>query len=88
MILKVFTIFDSKIEAYLRPFFCHRSAEAIRTVTDAVNDENSPFHKHKEDFFLYEVGTWDDTVPELKSIAPINLGCVATFLDTDESSKE
>ena len=87
MIMKAFTIFDSKTEAYLRPFFCLRTAEAIRTFTDAVNDEASPFHKHMPDFFLYEIGTWDDNLPELKAIAPINLGCATTLIHSDESPK-
>jgi len=86
MIHKAFTIYDTKTEAYLRPFFCIRTPEAIRTFTDAVNDTNSPFYKHSEDFFLYEIGTWDDNLAELTRCAPINLGCAALLIKESDHS--
>lgn len=85
MIIKAFTVYDAKTEAYMRPFFCLRTAEAIRTFSDAANDPESPFHKHPEDYFLYEIGTWDDNLPELKSCPPVNLGCAKEFNDPERT---
>lgn len=61
MILRAFTVYDSKVEAYLRPFFMQTPAEAIRAFTETVNDGQSPFCKHPEDFTLFEVGTFDES---------------------------
>ncbi len=71
---KVYAIFDTKVEAYLRPFFCKTPGEAIRTFTDAINDIQSPFHRHPADFVLFEIGTFDERSAQLEAIPPTNLG--------------
>ena len=60
MQLKVFSIYDEKAEAYLKPFFMRSQAEAIRAFTDLVNDPQSDFFKHSEDFILFEIGDYND----------------------------
>ncbi len=80
MQLKAFTIYDSAVEAYLRPFFCLSDGEAVRTFSDAVNDANSPFHRHPGDFTLYGIGTFDDTLGVLDKAPPENLGCALIFI--------
>lgn len=69
MILKVFSIYDSKAEAYLQPFFVKSVGEALRMFEDAVNDEKHQFHKHLEDFTLFELGVFDDDNAELVSLS-------------------
>lgn len=56
---------DVKVEAYLRPFWTHTPASAVRDFTDAVNDPNSPLSKHPSDFELFVVGDYDDSTGEL-----------------------
>lgn len=58
--MKIFTIYDSKAEAYLPPFFMKSKGEALRALTSQVNDENSNFHKYAEDFTIFEVGEWNE----------------------------
>lgn len=60
MKLKVFAIKDSKIEAFKNPIFLNSQGEAIRALTDEVENPQSLFHKYSEDFTLYELGTYDD----------------------------
>lgn len=60
MIVKVFCIYDSKAEAYLPPFFMKSKGEAIRALTNHVNDEQHNFCKYAHDFSLFDCGTWDD----------------------------
>lgn len=60
MLLKVFTIYDSKAEAYLQPFFMQSTGQALRAFEDSVNDPNHQFNKHAADFTLFELGTYDD----------------------------
>jgi len=61
MILKMFTVYDSKAEAYLRPFYMNTKGEAIRLFTDMANDQNHQFFKHPEDYTLFELGDYEDT---------------------------
>ncbi len=79
MISKAFTVFDSKTEAYLRPFFCLSTGEAIRSFSDAVNDSSSMFFRHPADFHLFEIGTFEDQTAELEGERLTNLGCALTF---------
>lgn len=59
MTQKIFTIYDSKVEAYMNPIFCRSKGEAIRSLTDAVNDEKTQINKYPEDFTLFEIGEFD-----------------------------
>jgi hypothetical protein len=58
--MKVFSIYDSKAEAYLPPFMFQQTGEAIRAFTDAVNDEKSNFCKHAEDYTLFQISEWNE----------------------------
>lgn len=59
MILKVFTVFDSKAGAYLQPFFSVNVATAIREFGSAAQSEGHAFHRHSGDFELFLIGEWD-----------------------------
>lgn len=60
MILKVFTVYDSKVEAYLSPFYMPTVASAIRAWETTVNDPSTQFSRHPADYTLFEIGTFDD----------------------------
>lgn len=60
MIQKIFTVYDSKVEAYMAPFFMVSSGQAIRSFVDTAADASSQLGKHPEDFTLFELGTYDD----------------------------
>lgn len=61
MIMKVFGIYDSKAEAYLPPFMMKSKGEAIRALTNHINDREHNFCKYAEDFTLFELGSWNDS---------------------------
>jgi len=84
MILKIFSILDTKTDAYSKPFFCLTTGEAIRTFTDAVNDPQSPFAKHPYDYILFEIGNYDDATAIVSSITPTNLGNAAEYKSENE----
>jgi hypothetical protein len=56
----VFTVYDSKSEAYLQPFFLQTKGQAVRAFTDSVNDPQHQFCRHPEDYTLFELGEYDD----------------------------
>ncbi|QXP07990.1 MAG: nonstructural protein [Arizlama microvirus] len=59
MKMSMFTVYDSKAEIYLQPFFLQSRGEALRSWDDVVNDAKSQFNKHPTDFTLFEIGTYD-----------------------------
>lgn len=71
MIKKVFTVYDEKSNAYLQPFFLDTVGQAIRAITDCVNDDNHSFCRHTGDYTLFLLGEFDDST--------------ATFTDTKKS---
>ncbi len=81
MITQIFTVYDSKAEAYLPPFFMQSRGLAIRSFTDTVNDPKTQLHNHPGDFMLMYVGKFDDSdcTFDLAKV-PENLGLAAEFL--------
>lgn len=63
--MKIYSIYDSKAEAYLPPFFSPNKATAIRSFQQAANDTTTQFHQHGGDYTLFEIGTWHEQTGEL-----------------------
>lgn len=59
--LRMFAIYDSKAEAFDRPFVFQTLGQALRGFTDAVKDPSHHFAKHPEDYSLFELGTYDES---------------------------
>ena len=77
---KVYSIFDSKIEAFLQPFCAQTKGQAIRMFTDSVNDPQTMFSKHPEDYVLFELGSWfDDSGRYAVHTAPVSIGIAIEF---------
>lgn len=58
--LKVFVVHDSKVAAYMQPFFCRTVGEALRTWEATCNDGRSMMSSHPADFTLFEVAEYDE----------------------------
>lgn len=83
MILKAFTIYDSKAEAFLPPFFCPTAAVALRDFESAINTESHAFHKYAADYTLFELADWDPSTGKFTPHAtPLNLGVAITLLQS------
>jgi len=81
MLHKIFTVFDSKTEAFLQPFFMPAKGAAIRAFTDLANDKNHNFGKYPEDFILFERGSYDDSTAKFElNKAPVSLGIAIEFI--------
>lgn len=68
MQLKIFTIRDSKAEAFLTPFFQKSHGEAERNFKEITKDEKSMISKYPDDYDLYYVGTYDDQTGFIESL--------------------
>lgn len=60
MILKIFTVFDSKVGAYKEPIYLRSTGEAIRAMTETLSNPQHQFSKFAEDYTLFELGEYDD----------------------------
>lgn len=80
MKLKMFSVFDSKTEAFMAPFFSLATGSAMRSFETAANEEGHDFQKFGGDYSLFEIGAFDQFTGALTSLdAPINLGLALTF---------
>ena len=84
MRLYVYTMFDSKAEAYQTPFYSHNHATAIRSVMSMSNNPEHPYGMYKKDFTLFCLGMFDDETGDLEvSEAKLNLGLLNDFYKTE-----
>ncbi len=81
MLICIFSVFDSKAEAFLQPFFSQTRATGIRAFESAVNNPQELFAKHPSDFTLFEIGTFDIRTADISlHEAKLSLGTAIEFL--------
>lgn len=81
--MKIFSIFDSKAEAFNTPFFSQSTGTAIRSFAQAANDEEHEFSIHGGDYTLFELGSFDQVTGRLTQLdTHLNLGLALTFVTT------
>ena len=80
MLYKVYTVYDTKAEIYMNPFFQKARGEAIRSFTNLANDESTTVGKYPADFVLFEIGEYDDSSGELISGVHTSLGVALEYV--------
>lgn len=81
MSMRIFSVFDSKAEAFLQPFFSPTAETALRSFKKAVNEDTSVWGDNPGDFTLFEIGDWDEHDGTLlPKEAKKNLGCAVTMI--------
>lgn len=88
---KVFSVYDSKAEMYLKPMHLNTTAEALRAFQDAVNNQETSMYHHPEDYTLFHLGEWDNSTGVYKNNqTPVSLGVAVEFKhpEFDMSNKE
>lgn len=71
--LQIFSVYDVKAEGFLQPFFAPRRGVAVRSFSQAVNDEGHEFHRHAEDYSLWVIGHFDTWTGTISSFEPERL---------------
>lgn len=74
MIMSIYSVWDSKADAYITPFFAPNDAVAIRMFSSAVEDSGHDFHRHSEDYSLFKIGQFNQNTAE---IMPDNVTVIA-----------
>lgn len=81
MITKIYTVYDTKSEAYLQPFFMQANGAAIRAFSDMANDTKHQFGAHPEDYTLFHLGAYDDNTGAFDILpTPVALGKAIEFV--------
>lgn len=80
MILKAFSVYDSKAQAYFAPFFFPHLGQAIRAFMELANDQSTQVGRHPADFHLIELGEFDDATGTLTPGQLQNHGPAASFV--------
>lgn len=75
------SVFDVKAGIYTQPTFVVGVGAAIRSFTDAVNEQGHPFAKHAADYTLFRVGEWDDEQGVFHAEVPQSLGNALEFVE-------
>ncbi len=80
MHLQIFSIYDSKTEAFMTPFFSPTIASAMRSIATIAREPEHQFNLYGEDYALFHIGMFnsDSGFIERKT-SPVNLGLVMTF---------
>lgn len=79
MRLLVFSVRDSKMELFQRPFFAETKGAALRAFRDACQESGHEFNKHSEDYTLYHVGMFDMEKGELVNGVCDSIGFAQTL---------
>jgi len=60
--LAICAVWDSAVQAYMKPLFVSHTGGAVRAFVDEVNRvaEGNSLGAHSEDYELHQLATWDD----------------------------
>lgn len=75
MKFKVFSVYDSKAEAFGTPIFFAAKGQATRAFDDQCNKPDSPMCMHPGDFTLFEIAEFDSSTGQITPLpTPQSLG--------------
>ena len=61
MLHKMYSVFDSCVCVYDRPFVASNDSQACRSFGDIAQDVSHPFGMHPEHYSLFRIGAFDDS---------------------------
>lgn len=65
----IVSIYDAAATTFSLPMYMVTKGAAVRSFSDAVGDDKSPFCAHPEDYTLFALGTFDDTSGEFVTLS-------------------
>lgn len=86
--MKMYSVYDSQLKLYSKPFYARNAGEALRSFTQAVNDENV-FKRHAAAVTLFEVGEFNEESSKISAYdAMINLGNGIEFVEKKNANQD
>lgn len=58
--MRIYSVHDSKAEAYLSPIYFKTKGEALRAFETSCQDKDSNFAKYPSDFTMVELGEFNE----------------------------
>ncbi len=81
MKLQVFSVFDSKAEAFIQPFYSQTVGTAVRSFEQALQNEEHEFRKFAADYTLFHLGEFDQEEGHFTELAAkVNLGLALNYI--------
>lgn len=81
MILKLYSVYDCKVESYTFPICYKTRGEALRGMIDLLKEGKHEFAAHPEDYTLFELGSFNlsDASFDLHA-TPVTVGKLLEFM--------
>lgn len=79
----VFSVRDTKADAFYPPFISQNAGTACRALSDHVNNPGHLFAVHSVDFTLYQIGDFDDVSGGMSPCDPVEIARLNTLVRKD-----
>lgn len=80
--MKLFTVHDSKAEAFIVPFYERTTGLAVRAFTAAANEDGHQFNRFPGDYTLFELGEFNELTAGIEMLrTPKSLGLAVNFVE-------
>jgi len=80
----MYCVYDSKVEAYMMPFYVQSKGQAIRMFAELANDKDTNVGKYPAEFTLFDLGEIDDSNAKFKlHSTPIAVGVAIEFIKSE-----
>ena len=76
-----YTVYDSKAETFMPPFFVPARGLAIRAFEDCINSDTHHFGKHPADYTLFFIGVFNMNAGDFDQITKQSVGNGVEFLN-------
>lgn len=76
MKFNIYSIYDVKAGAYVRPIYMRSDEEMMASVFETAKDQNSGFYKHPDDYTVFLLGTFDEENAEIDFHGPKSISTV------------
>lgn len=78
---RIYSVYDSKAEAFMQPFFMATNGQAIRAFTQEAENKESMIGKYPMDYTLFELGVFHDANAKIELLtAPTPLGSAQEYV--------
>lgn len=87
--MKLFTIYDSAAQTYMRPFVAQSQGAALRELRTLANDRNHPIGQYPADYTLHELASFDELEGKLAAHEghPVRVINAGALVDAAEEVK-
>jgi len=83
----ILAVYDSGVEAYLRPWTAQAKGQAIREFTDQAKNKETPIGQHPEDYSLFILAEYTDHDGRIVPMDPPKCIARAHELPTDQEER-